>query len=761
MAVSTATESFLGKRIPRVDGPEKVTGQARFGDDLSLYGLLHVRLVLGVHAHARITKIDDTAALAQPGVLAVITADDLSALLKSPPTSRAREMLAVGETRFSGQPVAAVVAETEAAAEDAVQLVDVEYDELPAVLDPIQALSPDAPAVWPDGVPGSKAVEDDRGDPALRSPNLADHVAYDRGDVEAGFREADVVVERSYKTAIVHQSYLEPHTSTAMMDPLGNLTVWSSTQGVFLPRQEIARALGLPEHRVKVVAPVLGGGFGGKGILTQPLSAALAIKYGRPVRVIYTRMDELQAANPAPRMFINLKIGARKDGTLTALDARLVVNSGLYNGGPLANSTLYSGAFYRFPSLRIRGYTVVTNTMPSGAYRAPGGPQTMFSVESTMDDLARELGMDPIELRLKNASGEGDPMPNGRPWPRIGLKQCLEQLRDHPAWKDRERRPNEGVGVAVGGLFGGLQSAGAICRLETDGSLSIIVGSVDVSGTNTGLVLMAAEALGIEPARIRVVNADTDSAPFAGNAGGSKITLTVGTAVVQAAGEARAQIMTIAGDQLEVSTDDLEIAGGQVQVKGTPERSIGLDRIAQLGTANMGKYPPVFGQGRSAVEERAPGIAAHLARVRIDPDTHQPKVIGYVAIQDVGKAVNPAGIEDQIHGGVAQGIGWALYEGIVLDEEGRVMTGSLLDYALPTADKVPPIETILLEVPSRSGPFGVRGVGEPPVIPGAAAIGNAIRDAAGVRLTEIPMTAEKVHRAITASPHLHHPTSDH
>jgi CO/xanthine dehydrogenase Mo-binding subunit len=378
-------------------------------------------------------------------------------------------------------------------------------------------------------------------------------------------------------------------------------------------------------------------------------------------------------------------------------------------------------------------------------------------------------------------------MPNGRPWPRIGLRQCLEQLKAHPIWQEhRQQRarsadpsrgnnpaqsadsarandparpgdpaqppaPYEGVGVAIGGLFGGLQSAGAICRLEGDGSLSIIVGSVDISGTNTGLVLMAAEALGIPPHRIRVVNADTDSAPFAGNAGGSKITLTVGTAVVQAAGAARSQIFAIAADQLEVAPEDLEMADGKVQVAGTPERSIGLDRIAQLSIANMGKYPPVLAHGSSAVEERAPGIAAHLARVRVDPDTHEPKVIGYVAVQDVGRAVNPAMVEEQIHGGVAQGIGWALYEGIVFDEDGRVLTGSWLDYAVPTAEKVPAIETVLLEIPSRSGPFGVRGVGEPPVIPGAAAIGNAIKDAVGVRLTEIPMTAQKLHRALTAT----------
>ncbi|MCC6174966.1 MAG: xanthine dehydrogenase family protein molybdopterin-binding subunit [Chloroflexi bacterium] len=743
-----ATGSVLGMRVPRVDGPEKVTGQARFGADLPLHGLLHARLVLGLFAHARIRRIDTSRALGRPGVAAVVTADDLASVLKAPPTSRANEALARGETRFAGQPVAVVLAESEAAAEDALALVDVEYEELPALLDPQAALRPDAPAVWPHGLPG-RDVAETPDDPATRSPNLADRAAYDRGDVVAGVREADVVIERSYRTSIVHQSYLEPQTVTAALDPLGNLTVWSSSHGVFLPRQALARALGWPEHKIRVTAPVLGGGFGGKGTLVQPLAAALTVKFGRPVRLVYTRMDEFQAANPAPRMSVDVKLGARKDGTLTALDARIVVNSGLYPGGPLGNSALYAGAFYRFPNLRIRGYTVVTNTVPAGAYRAPGGPQTMFALESTMDDLARELGMDPLELRLKNASSEGDPMPNGRPWPRIGLRQCLERLREHPTWRDRERRPNEGVGVAIGGLFGGLQSASAICRLDGDGSLTLVVGSVDVSGTNTGLVLMASEALGVAPERIRIVNADTEAGPFSGNAGGSKITLTVGMAVVEAAEAARQQILAIAGDQLEAAVDDLEIADAHVQVRGTPNHRIGLDRIGALSTAMNGKYPPVQGQGRSGITERAPGIAAHLARVRVDPDTHQPHVVEYVAIQDVGRAVNPAGIEDQIHGGVAQGIGWALYEGIVLDEGGRVLSGSLLDYALPTSGRVPPIETVLLEVPSRSGPFGVRGVGEPPVIPGAAAIGNAIRDATGVRLTAIPMTAERLYRALT------------
>jgi CO/xanthine dehydrogenase Mo-binding subunit len=753
MAVETVTEqraeSWIGKRVPRVDGPEKVTGQARYGDDLQFPGLLHTRLVLSPHAHARIVRIDAGQALVHPGVVAVATADDLADMLKAPPTSRAREALARGEVRFCGQPVAAVLAESEAAAEDALALVEVEYAELPAVLDPLEAMASDAPAVWPDGAPGRDSVDQD-GSGETQSPNVVSYDHYDRGDPEAGFAEADVVIERSYRTSIVHQGYMEPHTVTAMVDPLDNLVVWSSSHGVFLPKQELAKALGWPEHRIRVTAPNQGGGFGGKGLLTQPLAAALAIKHRRPVRLVFTRMDEFGAANPAPGMAIDLKIGAKRDGALTALDARLVVGGGLYGGGPLGNACLYSGAFYRFPHLRIRGYAVVTNTIPQGAYRAPGGPQTMFALESTMDDLARELQMDPLDLRLKNASDEGDPMPNGRPWPRIGLRQCLERLRDHPAWRDRQPRPNEGVGVAIGGLFGGLQSAGATCRLEGDGSVTVVVGSVDVSGTNTGLVLMAAESLGVPPERVKIVNADSEYGPFSGNAGGSKITLTVGAAVVQAADDARQQIMAIASDQLEAASEDLDLADGKVQVRGAPDRSIGLDRIGTLSTQMNGKYPPVYGQGRSGITERAPGIAAHLARVQVDPDTHVPRVVGYVAIQDVGRAINPAGVEDQIHGGVAQGIGWALYEGIVLDESGRVQTGSLLDYALPSVDKVPPIETIILEVPSKSGPFGVRGVGEPPVIPPAAAIGNAIRDATNVRLTHIPMTAERLHRAMEA-----------
>ena len=739
-------QSVLGRRVKRVDGPEKVTGQARFGADLSPPGLFHARLVVSPHAHARILSIDASRALELPGVVAVATAGDLAPHVKGAPTSRAKELLARDVVRFCGQPVAAVLAESEAAAEDALADVLVEYEGLPALLDPVAAMRTEAPAIWPDGLPGREAGAE------AEPPNVGAAERHERGDVESALREADVVIEQTFRTAPVHQGYVEPHVATASLDPVGNLTVWTAAHGIFLPRQTIAQVLGWPEHRIRVVPLTLGGGFGGKGVLLQPLAAALAVAYRRPVRVVLTRMDEFLAATPAPAATVELKLGARRDGTLTTLDARIVFNLGPYSGGPLTNASLYLGAFYRIPNLRICGYAVATHTIPQGSYRAPGGPQSMFAVESAMDELARTLDLDPIELRLKNVAEEGDPLPNGKPWPRIGLRQCLERLREHPAWQDRARwRANgQGVGVAIAGLFGGLQPAGALCRLETDGTLSVVVGSVDVSGTYTGLAMLAADAFGIPAERVRVVGGDTDSAPFSGMAGGSKITLTTGAAIVEAARDARRQLLAIAADQLEASPDDLDVEDGRAVVRGAPDRAIGLERLATLSTEMAGAYPPVFGRGSTAITQRAPGTVAHLARVRVDPETGEPRVVGYVAVQDVGCAVNPAGIEDQIHGGVAQGIGWALYEGIVLDEGGRVLTGSLLDYAIPSAGMVPPIETIILEVPSQSGPCGVRGVGEPPVIPVAAAVANAIRDATGARLTELPIRAERLHRALTA-----------
>jgi CO/xanthine dehydrogenase Mo-binding subunit len=557
---------------------------------------------------------------------------------------------------------------------------------------------------------------------------------------------------------MVHQGYLEPHASVAAQDPVGNISIWTSTQALFYSRTEVAELLGLPEAKIKVVAMPVGGGFGGKVVLLEPLAAALTIMTRRPVSLVYTRMDEFFSSTPAPQSVIELTLGARRDGTLTALEANIIFDAGLYPGAPTSVAAMVIGGYYRVQNFRIRGSEVVTNKTAQGAYRAPGAVQGTFAIESLMDELARELKMDPIALRLKNCAEEGDKLPNGAAWPRIGLRACLERLQAHDLWKQHRsgtathaNGAREGVGVAIGGWLGGIQPASAVCRLEADGSLNVVVGSVDIAGTNTGLALMAADALGITKENVRIVSADSDSAPYAGMSGGSKNTLTVGAAVVKAAEDARNQVLAIAADQLEASIEDLEIADGRVQVRGVPERQVTLAKLAQDSMAFGGKYEPIFGRGSSAINQRAPGFAAHLAKVRVDPDTGRTDVIHYVAIQDVGRAVNPAGVEDQILGGVVQGIGWALYERMEYDETGQLMTASLLDYTLPGVHQTPGvIEPIIVEVPSQSGPFGVRGVGEPPVVPVAPTIANAIRNATNADLSELPMTSERIVAALRA-----------
>ena len=762
---ATTPDSYIGARLKRPDAPAKLTGEALFAADLSLPGMLHVRLVLSPYAHARVITVNAAAALKVPGVVAVVTAADLAALVKVPPASRARCLLAEGTVRFCGQPVAAVLAESQAAADDAVMLVDIEYDELPAVLDADAALAPGAPAVWPEGLPGVGAEAAGHGveattdagqsaDEPARSPNLVAVERMDRGDIEQGLREAEVLIRRSYRTPIIHQGYIEPHATVAAPEPGGGLTIWSSTQGVFLPREETARVLGWQDGQIRLIPMTVGGGFGGKGVLLEPLAGVLAVKFGRPIKIVFSRMDEFLAATPAPRCTIDLTLGARHDGTLTAVDARIVFDAGLFPGSPVTNAMIYVGGFYRIPHLRLRGYEVVTHTIPQGAYRAPGAVQGVFAIESAMDELAETLGRDPIDLRLQSCIEEGDLMPHGQKWARIGLRQCLETLRDHPAWKDRAARatgPNEGVGVAIGGLMVTLQSASALCRLESDGTVTAVVGSVDISGSNTALLQMAAEAFGLPPERVNISNADSTGAPHSPMSGGSKITLVVGAALVEAAQDARKQAFDIAADQLEAAPEDLELIDGRVVVRGAPERSIALDRIHTLTAMMYSQHPPVLGRGNIALRIRASAMAAHLARVRVDPDTHRTDVLEYVAVHDVGRAINPAMVEENIHGGVAQGIGWALYEQMTYDEGGRLQTATLLDYTLPGSHQIPPIESVILEIPSQSGPYGLRGVGEPPVIPVAAAVANAVHAATGTRFTEIPITPERVRRGLAGA----------
>lgn len=758
MSHNGSTFRYLGKGHRLIEGLEKITGNAKYAGDLSLPGMLHARLVLSPYAHARIRSIDASAAQAAPGVVAVLTAEDLPTRDRAV-NSRHSAVLAKDRVLWRGQPVVVVVGETETAARDAADLVVVEYEPLPPIVDVRKAILPDAPVIWPEGLPkegadltaAHAAVDKGEQETTGAPSNIHDEVHFARGDVERGFAEADIVIERVYRTPMVHQGYLEPHASVAEPDPYrGSVTIYTSTQGQFSVRDEVARLLSLPKHKVRVVPMTIGGGFGAKYGIIDPLVAAVAVTVKRPVRLVLTRTEDFLSTTPSPAAIVELKVGARADGALTAIQARVLMDNGVFPFTLGGIVSILLGGYYKCPNVKIDCYEVLTHKPQAGAYRAPGAPTATFAIESTIDDIARALGRDPLEFRLQNAAETGDPMGNNDPWPHMGLKLVLERLRDHPAWKDRKVGPNEGIGIAIGGWPCGMSPAASVCRVDTDGTVRVHVGSVDISGVNSSFVLVAAEILDIPPEQVELIQGDTRSGPFAGPSGGSQTTYSVAGAVANAARAVREKLLQVAADHFEASAADLELRNGMVSVKGFPDKAISIGELAAIAESKAGGPGPIVAEGSAAVSENAPGFVAHLAKVHVDPETGQVTLKQYVAIQDVGFPLNPTMVTGQIHGGSVQGIGWGLYEAMVYDEYGQLLTASFMDYNLPAFDQVPDIEAVLVENPAPHGPFGARGVGEPPITAGAAAIANAIRDATGVRVTEIPIRAETLWRAMHA-----------
>ncbi len=746
------TYSAVGQRARRLDSPPKLTGTEVFTADMRVPGLLHARIVGSTFAHARINGVDATAALELPGVVAVLTAADLP-VRRDEHGNPAVNLLAGDEALHVGHPIALVLATTESAAEDGVELVEVDYEPLDVVFDLQDAVSTDSPRVSVGGGAFEEEAAMHNADAATGNdsgevlpPNVSSSVNFERGDIAQGFADADTVVELDLSSISVHQGYIEPQVALVIPERNGRLTVHTSTQGAFHGRNKVATSLDMPIENVNIVPMPVGGGFGGKFVLIEPLVAAAAKAVNRPVLLAYTRSDDFLAGNPAPECQIRIKLGAKQDGTITALESHLIFDSGSAPGSPLSIAAILLGSYYKFPNLKITGYETQTHRPSSGSYRAPGAQQGTFAIESALDEIAHKLGIDPIEIRLKNCAEEGDLRANDGPWPRIGLRQTIEALQAHPLWQQREERrgTGHGIGIAVGGWPGGVEPATASCRLDSDGKLTVVLGSVDLNGTNTTFAQIAAEELGTSIDDVRVRTGDTDSAPFAGGTGGSKITYTVGPAVQKAVKDAVEQIKQIAAKKLEVAVDDLDMVDGTVQVRGVPGTAITLQEVAELSLAMTGGNEPVYGRGGSGIASSSPGFAAHLAEVTVDELTGEVKVTNYVAVQDVGFAINPASVEGQIHGGVAQGIGWALYEGIAYDADGQPDAATLMDYVLPRSTMIPNIDVVLVEVASDAGPYGAKGVGEPPAIPGAAAVANAIRDAVGARMTSLPIRAPEV-----------------
>jgi CO/xanthine dehydrogenase Mo-binding subunit len=758
--MATTTGGAVGISRRRVDGEPKVRGTTRYAADLPVSGLLHARLVLAAEAHGRIASIDRSAALAVPGVVAVLVAADLP--IVDGAGGRAGQPLARSEVIYSGQPVAMVVAETEAAATDGVDEVIVDIEPLPAVLDPEAAMAPGSQAARvevPSGdgadvgaAHGEAGGGQEGGEEEELSANVAGTVRMAVGDVAGFIGNGGATAAGRFTTSWIHQGYLEPQAATAWLEPEGDLVVSTSTQGAFSTRQQVADLFGLAHDRVRVRAAPLGGAFGGKQMIPEPLAAGAALALRRPVRLALTRMEDFAAGNPAPGQLMELEAAAGDDGRLTAVRGRIVIDRGTNDEfGMEGLAALLTAGPYRWEARDMRAYGVLTNRVGFGAYRAPTAPPAAFAIETLVDELAERLGRDPIELRLENVLREGDTGADGKPFPVFGAVECLERLAAHPLWQGRAGLPDgEGVGVALGFWPGGLEPAAAACRLDADGGLTVITGAVDMSGTETGFQAIAAEAFGLPLDRVRVVAGDTSQTAFAGMSGGSKIIYTVGRAVQRAAEQAQQRLLEVAASELEIAPEDLEVVDGAVRPAGSPDRALTVAELAKKVLAFGSPYAPVEGHAGVAQTSRAPGAAAHLSHVRVDRETGDVTLRHHVVAQDVGFALNPALVEGQLLGGTAQGFGWALLEQLAYDGDGQLRTGSFVEYAMPTIDRVPPIDVEIVEVPAPDGPYGAKGVGEPPVIGVPAAVANAIADAVGVRLRELPITPERVWRALNA-----------
>ena len=737
---STATSSKptrqVGRRPVRHDGVEKVTGHARYGADVRLPGMLHAKVLRSPHAHARLLSVDTSRAEAHPEVRAVVSASDLPMGAADVQLRHMRDTaLARDRVLFAGHGIAAVAAANPHAAEEALSLIDVEYDVLPAVTSVDDALSPDAPALHEDlGVDGAPG------------PNLCAHDVHSLGDVEAGFAEADLVVEREFRTSTVHQGYVEPQTATAAWGADGRLRVWCSSQGHFRIRDEVARVLDMPVSRVTVVPMEIGGGFGGKlRAYVEPIAALLARKAGRPVKLTMTRAEVFQATGPTCGSYVRVKMGATQHGRVTAAEAFLVYESGAY---PTREGAAQSGvAFtpYDIPNQRGEGFDVVDNKPTTEAYRAPGAPMVSLAVETVIDEIARELAIDPVEMRLLNAASADSRKTNGTPYGHMGLHETLEAVRAHPHYSAPVAGENTGRGVAIGFWGNGAGQATAVASVVDDGTVHLLTGAVDIGGLRTVAAQQLADTLGIPVEDVNPQIGDTDAIGYTSSTSGSSTAFKSGTAAYEAGLDVRRQLVERAARLWDAPVDEIEYRDGVVSRRGRPEQRLTFREAAAMLADTGG---PVVGRANVTARGQAPGISANIVDVEVDPETGKVSVTRFTAFQDAGVAVHPGYVEGQIQGGAVQGVGWALNEEYFMGESGVMLNTSLLDYRMPTALDLPPIDAVVIEVPNEGHPFGVRGVGEASIIPPLAAIANAVHDAVGVRMRRLPMTPASVLKAI-------------
>ena len=727
----------IGTRPVRPDGIEKVTGRAAFGADLNLPGMLYGKVLRSPYAHARIKSVDLSKARAADGVLAAVAGADFP---DAGGNDLAKNVIARDKVLYHGHALAAVAAKTLDQADAALDLIEVEYEVLNPVLGLDEAMADDATLV--------NESQHTNGDTSKPASNIAAYQKFERGDVDKGFAEADIIVETEHRVPTAHQGYIEPHACTATVNEDGKATIWCCTQGHFEVRSLTAGVLGEKVGNIKVIPSEIGGGFGGKTVIyLEPLAVKMAKMSGRPVKMMMSREEVFRATGPTSATWCRAKIGAKNDGTFTAATAWLAYEAGAFPGSPIGPGCMSVLAPYEMPNLLIEGNDVLVNKPKVCAYRAPGAPQSMHAMECAIDELARKLGMDPIDLRLQNAAGEGTQAPYGPTFPPIGLKECLQAAKEHPNYT-KAVPEGAGRGLAVGFWFNiGMQSSAEV-RISEDGMVTVMEGSPDIGGSRAGMALMAAETLGVPYDQVKAHVGDTESTGFCNVTGGSRTTFATGMAVVQACEDIIAQCKQRAALTWDLDEEQVDWVDGEA----VPKPGVNAD-VKPLPLANIARGAgrtggPLLGRASLNAQGAGASFSVNWTDLKVDTETGKTDVLAFTAIQDAGRAIHPAYVEGQMQGGAVQGIGWALNEEYIYDKDGVMENAGFLDYRVPVASDLPMIDTQIVEVPNPSHPYGVRGVGETPIVAPLAAVSNAVRDQLGFRIDDLPLSPPRVLAAI-------------
>jgi CO/xanthine dehydrogenase Mo-binding subunit len=741
----------VGTRPIRPDGVEKVIGRANFGADMVMPGMLWGKIKRSPHAHARIVSIGAEKARKLPGVKAVVTAADFPEIAseeafmgEGPMNFRdlSYNCMARGKVLYDGHAVAAVAATSQAIAEEALDLIEVQYEVLPYVIDVEAAMLPGAPVLHDDLF--TQGVDPKPSQPS----NIAKRITFTKGDVKEGWREAEVVVERKYTSQPVHQGYIEPHACVVSYGNDAQCTVWSSSQGQFMVRAYCAKLLGIDIANIRAMPAEIGGGFGGKTLVyLEPVALALSKKAGRPVKIVMSREEVFRGTGPAAGGTYEVKLGAKKDGRLVAAELTVKLQAGAFPGSPVGPACMCGLAMYDIPHVNIIGYDVVSNRPKVAAYRAPGAPNSTFGTESCIDELARELKIDPMRLREINAAKDGTKAAHGPTWNNIGFANTLEAARAS-GHLDKPLGPNQGRGIATGFWFNIGGESSAAVHINEDGTATVVEGNPDIGGTRASMAMMAAEVLGIPYDKVRPIVADTASIGFSFLTGGSRVTFATGMAVTQAAEKVVVELKKRAAAIWDISPEAVDWKDGKAYPAGPNAGSFEPLSLQEIALKSGRTGGPISAEVSINAQGAGAGWATHICDVEVDRETGHVKILRYTAVQDVGRAIHPSYVEGQIQGGVTQGVGWALNEEYVYDKDGRLENPGFLDYRIPVASDLPMIEAVIVEVPNPRHPFGAKGVGEVPIVPPMAAVANAVFDATGIRMRDLPISPPKLRAAI-------------